>query len=213
MPPLQLCRCIWCHFIQPNRCWSETTGHIADLLPGVFTSNKSKNALFLGSEICPGELSGFPNHPPSYPSQLVHTLILERRSDKKSKTILPLYQCMVQIQRQDEIFLMATAASHLESRPVFKPQENIYHIYCMSQFFVKYGEKCCLTLPPFTNISEKIIYFVALCVSPRARKGPTGDCLMIVGSCIKYTAAGGERREHIQAGCWGVGELKPECSL
>lgn len=122
-------------------------------------------------------------------------------------------KCMVQIQRQDEIFMMTTAASHLESRPVFKPQENIYHIYSMSQFFVKYGEKCCLTLPPFTNISEKIIYFVALSVSPRARKGPTGDCLIIVGSCIKYTAAGGERREHIQAGCWGVGQLKPECSL
>lgn len=62
----------------------------------------------------------------------------------------------------------------------------------MSHFFKKYGEKVVLTLPPFTNVSLKIICFVALCVSPWARKGPTGDCLMIVGSCIKYTAAGGE---------------------
>lgn len=31
------------------------------------------------------------------------------------------------------------------------------------------------------------------CVSLWARKGLTGDRLMIVGSCIKYTAAGGEK--------------------
>lgn len=37
-------------------------------------------------------------------------------------------------------------------------------------------------------------------------KGPKRDCLMIVGSCIKYTAAGGERGEYIESGCWGVGD-------
>lgn len=74
----------------------------------------------------------------------------------------------------------------------------------MSHFFVKYGEKICPTLPPFTNISLKIIYFVAPCVSPWARKGPTGDCLMIVGSCIKYTAAGGESTYSLDAGGGGT---------
>lgn len=54
-------------------------------------------------------------------------------------------------------------------------------------------------------MSLKIIYFVASCVSPRARKGPAGDCLMIVGSCFKHTAAGGESGEHMQSGCLGEG--------
>lgn len=47
-------------------------------------------------------------------------------------------------------------------------------------------------------------------MSPRARKEPAGDHLMTAGSCIKYTAAGGEWRECIQSGFWGVGSLKPE---
>lgn len=144
----------------------------------------------------------FPQPSPKLPLAAGAHFCIGTTVTKSQKLFYICTKCTVQIQRQ-EIFLMATAASHLESRSL--NLENIYHTYSMSQFFVKYGEKCCLTLPPFTNISEKIIYFVALCVSPQARKGPTGDCLMIVGSCIKYTAAGGERREHIHAGCWGGG--------
>lgn len=87
---------------------------------------------------------------------------------------------------------------------VFKPQENIYSIYHMSRSSVKYGE-----MPPRLHLQIfpwKIIYLVALPLSPQARKGPTGDCLMIAGSCIKYTAAAGERGEHIQSGFWCWGE-------
>lgn len=46
---------------------------------------------------------------------------------------------------------------------------------------------------------------------PGLQKGPAEDCLMIVGSCIKCTAAGGERGEHIQSGCfggWGCGGVE-----
>lgn len=49
-------------------------------------------------------------------------------------------------------------------------------------------------------------------MSPWARKEPTGDCLMTAGSCIKYTAAGGEGGEYIQSGVLGGGggKLMPE---
>lgn len=40
-------------------------------------------------------------------------------------------------------------------------------------------------------------------MSPWARKGPTGDCLMIVGSCIKYTAAAGKIGERLGSGVGG----------
>lgn len=52
----------------------------------------------------------------------------------------------------------------------------------------------CHTSPIYKYILKVIYFVVAVCVSPWARKRPTGDCLMIVGSCIKYTAAGGESK-------------------
>lgn len=47
--------CIWCHFLQPNRCLSETVARIAHLpAPVCLQVTNQKHALFLGSENTPG---------------------------------------------------------------------------------------------------------------------------------------------------------------
>lgn len=85
-----------------------------------------------------------------------------------------LLKFIIQIQWQNNIFLVVIRDEYLKFDNankfiglsiIFELQQNIYHIFFMSHFFVKYGEEVHLTLPPFTNISLKIIYFVvAVCV-------------------------------------------------
>lgn len=57
----------------------------------------------------------------------------------------------------------------------------------MSHCSVKYGQTSRFPLSPFIRISLKNKKLNCPALSPWARRGPTRGCLMIVGSCIKYT--------------------------